>query len=500
MRFPLSANLDDDLKVVIQLHEFYLGDRDRQCWTYVTQGLAKYGQQEMSLSLLVDDGADPESFPKTPVRMFQLLANRARANKKIRHGDATKLGQKGIFSFPCAFYVPAIQYPDIPELDDTLALILVHQNEYDYARRYGITRFMARLGRFCSSFPYPTWNTQRRPSLFMGDVEEASLLNDLPVKALPHSYVHQLSDVLQLQLHKDDVKAALESISQATSDEATPDEPSVLSTAFSSRCDAGLYWQEGQDGPGAYAAPEAQSDMIGGSFVAISQNDTTGFEVQEDGFALALNAKQITDLTAAMDKFEGFECQLGEQKFVLESMAPLGSIGSLEGVEGVEDLDGVDGVDGAKNAETHARQRARLYEPVAVWRSLKEDSAPIVAEATPAAIEKPSEQPVPIVRAGRFINLTGEKSLIERVETEALKDYIHRIEQTLRGAMSDEVETFTFDVTLTVYPASAKIELSHVADLNPEFIAFVEQTVMSLTPCSVTSQIRIRIPFSVNDG
>jgi hypothetical protein len=497
MRFPLSANLDDDLKVVIQLHEFYLGDRDRQCWTYVTQGLAKYGQQEMSLSLLVDDGADPESFPKTPVRMFQLLANRARANKKIRHGDATKLGHKGIFSFPCAFYVPAIQYPDIPELDDTLALILVHQNEYDYARRYGITRFMARLGRFCSSFPYPTWNTQRRPSLFMGDVEEPSLLNDLPVKALPHSYVHQLSDVLQLQLHKDDVKAALESLSKAASDEATSDEPSVLSTAFSSRCDAGLYWQEGQDGPGAYAAPEAQSEMIGGSFVAISRNDATGFEVQEDGFALALTAKQIIDLTAAMNKFEGFECQLGKQRFILESMKPVGSVESVEGLEGVQ---GVQGAEGAVGLEASARQRARLYEPVAVWRSLKENSVPIVAESTPAAIERSPEQPVPIVRAGRFINLTGEKSLIERVETEALNDYIHRIEQTLLGAMSDEVETFTFDVTLTIYPASAKIELSHVADLNPEFIAFVEQTVMSLTPCSVTSQIRIRIPFSVNDG
>lgn len=467
MRFPLTANLDDDLKVVIHLHEFYLGDRDRQCWTYITQGMAQYGQQELSLSLLVDDGVDPESFPKTPVRMFDLLAKRIRKDgKKVQQGDATKLGQKGIFSFPCAFCVPAIQYPELPALDDTLALVLVHQNEYDYARRYSITRFLARLGRFCSSFPYPTWNTQRRPSLFVGEAEEVSLLTQKNAHAVAHSYVHQLSDVLHLQLHEDDADAALQALLSVA-----PDKSTILSTSFSPHCDAGLYWQAGQAAPGAYAAPEANSDMMGGSFIMVGTDSVTGFHIEEDGYSLMLNDQAISELTAALKQRKAFKCQLGKQLFVMDFL------------------------------DASPQQHARLYEPVAVWRSLQAQASPtpVATEPTPNK-PKPPETPVPIVRAGRFINLTGEKSLVERVDSDQLKLYLQNIEQTLLNAMSEETEAFAFDVTLTIYPDKVSVDLSHIADLNPEFLKFVEDTILKLPACPVSSQVRIRVPFSINDG
>ena len=68
MSFPISVNLDESLKVEIHLHQLYLGDRDRHCWTYLTRGLQTHQQREMCLSLLVDDEADIEDFPKTPIK------------------------------------------------------------------------------------------------------------------------------------------------------------------------------------------------------------------------------------------------------------------------------------------------------------------------------------------------------------------------------------------------------------------------------------------------
>ena len=158
MSFPISVNLDESLKVEVHLHQLYLGDRDRHCWTYLTRGLKTHQQREMCLSLLVDDEADIEDFPKTPIKMFQLLAERTRSGRALVSGESTQLAQKGMFGFPSLFYVPSIQYEGLPSVDNYLSLILVHREEYRYARQYGLTRFLSRLGKFCSSFPYPTWN------------------------------------------------------------------------------------------------------------------------------------------------------------------------------------------------------------------------------------------------------------------------------------------------------------------------------------------------------
>lgn len=128
MSFPLvsnikSAKLDGSLAVEVHLHEFFLGDRDRQCWTYLTRGFADHGQREMALSLLIDDAADPNDVSKTPIKMFQLLGERT-IERQVDYGDSTRLGQKGIFGFPGLYYVPAIQYEGLPNLDEYLACIL----------------------------------------------------------------------------------------------------------------------------------------------------------------------------------------------------------------------------------------------------------------------------------------------------------------------------------------------------------------------------------------
>ena len=452
MKFPITANLDDSLRVDVHLHSFFLGDRERQCWTYLTHGLKQLGQREMALSLLLDDDADPEQFPKTPIKMFQLLADHAKDARLVDSGDGTLLGQRGIFEFPCLFYVPAIQYEELPCLDEYLGLILVHQEEYDYAKQYGLTRFLSRLGRFCSTFPYPTWNTQIRPSLFPTNTREVSMLADAGHVLLEHSHVHQQADVLQFQLNQKDADSV-----GATLQTLSIDQVAIFNTALSPRCDASLYWQGGQESPGAYAGPAATTGMISGSFLSIGYGEAQEMSLVEDGFSVTLLQTDWQALCDAISVGQSFERRLPDgQRFLLDYL------------------------------DVYAKLTARRYESAAIWRQL---DAPETLEVT-----KPSK----LLTMHPFVNLSGENSLAQRVNRQQLEAYIERIEQTLSIALSEEQDQFEFEVLLTIYPNKIDCQLSASIDLNPEFIEFMRTTILEIEFCTVTSQIKFKLPFVVN--
>ena len=453
MNFPVNASLDESLKVEIHLHQLYLGDRDRYCWTYLTRGMKTHQQREMCLSLLVDDEGDIEDFPKTPIKMFQLLAERTRSTRIVVSGDSTRLGQKGIFGFPSLFYVPSIQYEGLPSVDEYLSLILVHQVEYDYARQYGLTRFLSRLGKFCSSFPYPTWNTPVRPSLFSSTTQELSILSNASHVLADYSYAHQLGSVLQLQLHQKDaeqVQKALTGLQQ--------NQVAVINTAFSPRCDASLYWQEGQEFPGAYAAPEATTGMLGGSFVSLGFSQLAELSIEEDGFSVVFSEPDWDSLCQAISNEESYETGLPDgRRFMLDYV------------------------------DVTAASSARPYEPVAVWKNLEQPATKTTRE--PSQVN---------VRAGIYDNLSGAASLAERVNHAELLAYIGRIEATIGDAMTEETDSFMLELELTITPDQVNVCLLSDIDLNPDFEAFITGTVQKIDPCPVASQIQIRVPFHIN--
>ncbi len=470
MAFPVTANVSDSLKIEIHLHEFFLGDRERRAWTYLTRGMQAVSQQEMALTLLLDDDMDADNFPKTPVKMFQLLHEHATSGRLVQSGDATRLGKRGIFGFPCLFYVPAIQYEDLPNLDEYLSLMLVHQEEYEYAKQYGLTRFLSRIGRFCSSFPYPTWNTQVRPSLFTGEVTELSLLADENHILAEHSYVHLSDGKLQFQLRSEDANELAERLASGGEDEI------IVNCGFSPRCDASLYWQEGQVGPGAYAAPATRMQLIGGAFLVIQPGDETDFGIVEDGFYLKLTSSDLEQFAAHITSAESLTLALDERSFILDVMS-----GS-------------------------PRPVARAYETTAVWQNI----AP--APEAEAEVEEETEDTNDADSAGTddqdaaaarvtshpFINLSGENSLAERVSRDKLDDYIAEIHDMLGEALSEESDSFDLTLEITVYPHRVTCEVSGTLDFNPAFSDFIQGAVLDIEPCDVSSQIKFRLPVSVN--
>lgn len=466
MSFPITANLEDSLKVDIHLHEFYLGDRDRFCWTYMTRGMDRYGQAEMALSLLVKDKADKEKFPKTPVKMFELLAKRAADGRLVNIGDSTRLGKSGIFGFPGLFYAPAIQYPDLPALDKHLALILVHQDEYDFARRYGVTRFLSRLGKYCSSFPYPTWNTEVRPSL-IENANESSVLTGTRAVDATRSQVQQLDDAVQFRLHPNDAAATLTALESAAASE-----PVIIKTAYSTQCDATLYWQTDQPEPGAYAAPESASNAIGGSFIAFEKSAASASRIVEDGYSVCLGPTQWQTVLSAINNRQGAAFSLDNgQRFVLTPI----------------------------NIEK--TKAARGYEPVAAWLPLVQSPLPTVKQTPEDAADTNTNasaaENTRVVTSGAPQNHSAE-DLNEAVTRAALADYLARIERTFNDAMSEETATFSFSLLITVDTDGARASVKTDASLNPEFVSFIEATVKTITPCEVTLPIRFTLPIDVN--
>ena len=454
MRFPINAKLDESLKVEIHLHHLFLGDRDRYCWTYLTRGMKTHQQREMCLSLLVDDQGDTKDFPKTPIKMFQLLAERTRSGRMAVSGSSTRLGQKGIFGFPSLFYVPSIQYEGLPSLDDYLSLILVHQKEYDYVRQYGLTRFLSKLGKYCASFPYPTWNTAARPLLLPSTTRALSILSEASYVLADYSYAHELGSVLQFQLHQKDagkVKKALSDLQQS--------QVAVINTAFSPRCDANLYWQKGQEFPSAYAAQEATTGMLGGSFISLGFSQLAELSIKEDGFSVLFTETDWASLRQAISNEEPYETQLPNGRLFV--------------------LDYVD---------VNARSSARRYESNALWKNLEQ----------PAANTKARKSGQVNVRAGIYYNLSGDKNLAEGVNQAELQAYIGRIEVAIGDAISAETDPLLLELELKITPDQANVHLLYNIDLNMDFEQFIISTIRKINPCLVTSQVQIRVPFHIN--
>ena len=64
--------------------------------------------------------------------------------------------------------------------------------------------------------------------------------------------------------------------------------------------------------------------------------------------------------------------------------------------------------------------------------------------------------------------------------------------------MSEETDSFVLQLELKITPDQVNVLLLSDIDLNPDFEAFITGTVQKIDPCSVTSQIHIRVPFHIN--
>ena len=458
MPFPINLNASTDLKVDIHRHEFFLGDRQRKCWTYLTTGLARYGQKEMSLSLLMEDDDDENEFPKTPIKIFQLLENYARDGKIVDIADATKLGKTGLFGFTALYYLPAIHYEGLPDCDNYLALMLVHQAEYEFAKRYGFTRLLSRIGKFCSSFPYPTWNTRRRPSLFKPDHREDSVLNEIDLLHLKGIQAELVQDVVLLTLHTSNKHRLAQYLDRL----ASQNKVFALQTSMPLAANACLYWVPGQTRPGAYTAPD-EVTRIGAAFIMFETTKTSSSRLIEDGFLFSLSRQALARLRAS--------CESTRNSGVLESSGMRLSLQWHR--DNGDDL-----------------QPAIPYQHRAGWTEL----AYRVNHENPA--DKPVDKPVDKIRLKSVTDISTNAS--DKVNSEHLRHYVESIQTFLLSSMLEETEELNLTIRVDILDNAATYEINANIELNPEFITFIAKGLAQLRPCQASVPVTFDLVFAIN--
>lgn len=457
MSFPLKLNASTDLEVDIHLHEFFLGDRQRECWTYLTTGLAKYGQKEMSLSLLMEDDDDENEFPKTPIKIFQLLEKYARDGKIVDIADATKLGKTGLFGFTALYYMPAIHYEGLPDCDNYLALMLVHQTEYEFAKRYGFTRLLSRIGKFCSSFPYPTWNTRRRPSLFKPDHREDSVLNEIDLLHLKGTQAELVHDVVLLTLHTSNKHRLAQYLDRL----ASQNKAFALQTSLPLTANACLYWEPGQTRPGAYTAPD-EVTRIGAAFIIFESTKTSSSRLIEDGFLFSLSRQTLSRLRTS--------CGSTRNSGVIESS---GMRLSLQWRQDSGD----------------DPQPAIPYQHQAGWTEL-------AASVNENPAHEPVDKPVEKIRLKSVTDVSTNAS--DKVNSEHLRHYVETIQTFLLSSMLEETEELNLTIRVAIHNNTASYEINANIELNPEFVAFIAKGLEQLRPCQASVPVTFDLVFTIN--
>jgi hypothetical protein len=470
MSFPIRINASTDLQVEVFLHEFFLGDRNRKCWTYITKGLTAFGQKEMSLSLLLEDDDDEDSFPKTPVKIFQLLEKSARGGKAANIADSTRLGSTGFYGFAAVYYLDAIQYEDLPDLTDHLSLMLVHQSEYEFAKKYGFTRLLSRIGKFCSSFPYPTWNSRHRPSLFEEKPSEVTILENIRSLTFKNNTAELVGNQVVLTIDPLDRDQLLGSLRKLESS------PFALNTSLSLNVNAALSWEPGQEKPGAYTAPD-EVTHIGAAFVQFESAATTSSNLVEDGFSFRLSPETLAVFcTLLNEKRDNEVLDTGSFQLQVKWLQP--QVGN--------------------------RKPAVAYHHLAAWTTL-DDSG--LAETEIADSQKESDlsetehndaqiEGQEKVVLSKMADVTMNAS--KRVASNQLNEYIESIKSFLASAMQEESDKISLTIRTTIERKKAKHVIDADIQLNPEFIEFMENGLARILPCYTASPLTFELSFTVN--
>jgi hypothetical protein len=252
------------------------------CWTYVTEGLQRLHQPEVSLTLLRQSTTPP---PQEPLHFFSMLHQLAQQGRIVQAGGWTQFGTRKFFDRHLA-YIPAQSIATIPMTPDTILAISVTDDELSAVQAFGILRVMARLGQQARYYPCPPWLDPNRLGIVFAQTHQNSLLARLPCIHSPQVRILRRQDQLVLRLAPASRTHLAEQLNQFAENI-----PIAFLTDLDAEADGCLVWEPGQTEPSAITPPESQGAQIGGCFVAcVPEQETTGGQLVEDGFVVFLTA------------------------------------------------------------------------------------------------------------------------------------------------------------------------------------------------------------------
>lgn len=215
----------------------------RDCWTYVTQGLASVGQRELVLTLCREPGEAAGVFPEEPFLLFETLLHFAQDGKTVDNGGFTQFGARRFYDRHI-LYMFAWPLEGVPIEAGMLTMMLLTDDEIEAVKMYGSLRVAARFGFRAQYYPYPTWNDRRSSGHGMFALElsaPSTLLSKMPAYRPGDLLVNQMGSkiVVSAKIGSGD---RISKVLQG----AFPDSPVALLTDLNPLSDGCLVWQPGQ--------------------------------------------------------------------------------------------------------------------------------------------------------------------------------------------------------------------------------------------------------------
>ncbi|MBX7105166.1 MAG: hypothetical protein K1X57_13880 [Gemmataceae bacterium] len=278
----------EDLDVRVFRHAVDSTSGPVPCWSYVTDGLRRYGQKDIVFTLRRMPGEADGAFPRDPFDLFLLLRQQARDGKVVEAGGYSRFARPGGFlgkEGPVGMaYVPAsplkgVNYPDRP-----LAAYFVSADELESVRAHGNYRLLTLLGFRSNFFPFPPWSERGRRSLLGPKDVKASLLGQVAVATTRGLTARRQRNQLHLYVHDERYLQHLEKrLAQV------PPGPIVLLTDPDPEAKARLVWKPGM-AVETVAVDNRPEAVLTGGFVAFLPSTAAeeGAHVCEDGFVIKL--------------------------------------------------------------------------------------------------------------------------------------------------------------------------------------------------------------------
>ncbi len=187
---PVMIDLGENLGVVVFQHTIEtVVEGTIQCRSYVSRGLAEFGQTEIVFTLKereapltqASSAAGGVDFPTEPIHFIQMIRGLARDEKKIVYPwDSTQFSAPnwlGRPDFKRLIYIPNLLLGTLGEDNlpgKRLHAIAIIEAEDEVASRHSFLRVINQLGRMHRHFPCPPWivtDAERQPAVTIAELE-----------------------------------------------------------------------------------------------------------------------------------------------------------------------------------------------------------------------------------------------------------------------------------------------------------------------------------------
>jgi len=297
-QFPIRLEMvPKRLVVSVFKHELVGIGSHIPCWVFVTQGMHTFKQKEFVLVLRAGKDGNDKAFPKAPLQLMLFLYKAVSQKRTFNVGDIIRLGEKGMLGYwGMGFTFELIAGKELSLPKHYLTCILLGKEGLIAGQAFGLTRVLARMSYEANRFPIGAWNDLERNNIPLRATITNSKFKNVSTLALKYCSVNLLEGEKVVLVLSPVIHSTICNFVKSQGGAARLG----LITQLLPYHEGSLVWLPEKDSIEMNVLPDAEGNLIAGSFLLITRSETIGTAMLEDGFELQVDAKTWPQLATAL--------------------------------------------------------------------------------------------------------------------------------------------------------------------------------------------------------